>query len=82
MVPPPTSCLSIRAGVRPVLGASSAGGGGSGGGGAASGLCGGMAPGGRVMAASMGFSMSMAPPHFAHLVRARGRLPSLLSSNL
>jgi len=41
-----------------------------------------MVPGGKVIAASSGFSMSMAPPHFAHFVRARGLLPSLLSSNL
>ena len=42
----------------------------------------GIVPGGSVIAASSGFSISMVPPHFAHLVRARGRSPSLPSSNL
>ena len=38
--------------------------------------------GGSVEAPSSGFSMSIAPPHFEHLVRALGRSPSFDSSNL
>jgi hypothetical protein len=38
--------------------------------------------GGSVDEPSRGFSISMAPPHFEHLVRALGRSPSLDSSNL
>ena len=38
--------------------------------------------GGNVEAPRSGFSMSIAPPHFEHLVRALGRSPSLDSSNL
>ena len=41
-----------------------------------------MAFGGSVEAPSSGFSMSIAPPHFEHLVRAFGRSPSFDSSNL
>jgi hypothetical protein len=38
--------------------------------------------GGRVDDPSSGFSMSIAPPHFEHFVRAFGRSPSFDSSNL
>jgi hypothetical protein len=34
------------------------------------------------MAPITGFSISIVPPHFAHFVRALGRVPSLDSSNL
>src|SRR5437773_5814720 len=54
-------------------------GGGAGGVGAA---CGGRVPGGRVIAARSGFSISIVAPHFAHRVLALGRSPSLDSSNL
>src|SRR5687767_10710068 len=39
-------------------------------------------PGGSVIDAIRGFSMSIEPPHFAQRVFALGRSPSLLSSNL
>src|SRR5579864_2586178 len=52
-------------------------------GGANPGLLGGSsAPGGKVIEPSCGFSISIMVPHLAHLVFARGRSPSLLSSNL
>src|SRR5262245_7973958 len=38
--------------------------------------------GGSVEAPISGFSISIAPPHFEHFVRALGRSPSLDSSNL
>jgi hypothetical protein len=43
---------------------------------------GGSSFGGSVEAPSIGFSISIAPPHFEHLVRAFGRSPSLDSANL
>ena len=39
-------------------------------------------PGGSVEVPISGFSISIAPPHFEHFVRALGRSPSLDSSNL
>ena len=42
----------------------------------------GTALGGSVPAPTRGFSISIEPPHLAHLVRARERPPSLASSNL
>src|SRR5262245_39224674 len=42
----------------------------------------GTALGGSVPAPTRGFSISIEPPHLAHLVRARARPPSLASSNL
>jgi hypothetical protein len=50
--------------------------------GAGAGGAAGTVPGGSVKAPRAGFSMSMAPPHLAHLVRALGRVPSFVSSNL
>ena len=41
-----------------------------------------MFPGGRVKAPSMGFSISMVPPHFVQRVFTLGRSASRLSSNL
>src|SRR3989442_1430053 len=57
-----------------------AGSGGAGGVGAGAG--GGRVPGGSVIAARSGFSISIVAPHFAHRVLALGRSPSLDSSNL
>jgi hypothetical protein len=41
-----------------------------------------MFPGGSVNAPSIGFSISIEPPHFAQRVFTFGRSPSRLSSNL
>src|SRR5712691_2795274 len=59
-----------------------AGSGGGAGGVGAGAWPGGGVPGGSVIAARSGFSISIVAPHFAHRVLALGRSPSLDSSNL